>query len=146
MTTYSTAFTAQHHLKIQRYSRSIWHHSTEQDVTWRNEVYVRWVLYNKVNFFSYTLLPDFQNCIPVYGKFPGFDHCLFDKKNMWMEINREHCWNDTDRVKRNTRSKSCPSATWYAINLTRIGLGSNLNLRGDRPGTNRLNHGTVSSA
>jgi hypothetical protein len=58
-----------------------------------------------------------------------------------MEMNREHCWNDTDRVKRSTQSKTCPSATWSAINLTRNGLVSNPNLRGDRPATNRLNHG-----
>jgi hypothetical protein len=146
MTTYSTAFTAQHHLKIQRYSRSIWHKNTEQDVTWRNEVYVRYILYNKVKYLSYPLFPDFQKCIPVYGKFPGFDHWLFDKKNTWMEMNREHCWNDTDKEKQNTRSKSCPIATWSAINLTRIGLGSNPNVRCDKPATNRLDHGTVSSA
>jgi len=53
-------------------------------------VYVRCILYNKVKYISYPLLPDFQKCIMAYGKFPGIDLWLFDKKNVWMEMNREH--------------------------------------------------------
>jgi hypothetical protein len=43
-----------------------------------------------------------------------------------------------------TRGKICPSATWSTTNSTWTGLVSDLGLRGERPATNRLSHGTAS--
>jgi hypothetical protein len=39
--------------------------------------------------------------------------------------------------------KTCPSATLSAINPTWTDQGSNPGLRGERPATNRLSHGTA---
>jgi hypothetical protein len=55
----------------------------------------------------------------------------------------EHQWNEFDRGKPTTRRKTCPSATLSTTNLTWTDLGSNPGLRGERPATNRLSHGTV---
>ena len=44
---------------------------------------------------------------------------------------------------RSTREKTCPSATLSTTNPTRTNRGSNLGLRGERPGTNRLSHVTI---
>ena len=44
---------------------------------------------------------------------------------------------------RNTRGKSCPSANFSTTNPTRTDRESNPGLRGDRPATNRLSHGTT---
>jgi hypothetical protein len=41
-----------------------------------------------------------------------------------------------------TRGKTCPSATLSTTNPTMTDPGSNPRLRGDRPATNRLSHGT----
>jgi hypothetical protein len=41
-----------------------------------------------------------------------------------------------------TERKTCPSAT-STTNSTWTGLGSNPGLRGERPQTNRLGHGTA---
>ena len=38
---------------------------------------------------------------------------------------------------------TCPSATLSTINLTWTDTGSNPGLRGERPATNRLSHGTA---
>jgi hypothetical protein len=38
--------------------------------------------------------------------------------------------------------KTCPSATLSTTNLTWTDPGSNPGLRGERPATNRLSHGT----
>jgi hypothetical protein len=43
---------------------------------------------------------------------------------------------------RRTRRKTCPSATLYTTNSTRIDPGANPGLRGERPATNHLRHGT----
>jgi hypothetical protein len=56
----------------------------------------------------------------------------------------EHQWNEIDRGKPTTRRKTCPSATLSTTNLTWTYLGSNPGLRGERPATNRLSHGTAS--
>jgi hypothetical protein len=45
--------------------------------------------------------------------------------------------------KRSTRGKTCPSAILSTINPTWTGPGSNPGLRGGRPATNRLSHGTA---
>jgi hypothetical protein len=42
-----------------------------------------------------------------------------------------------------TRGKTCPSATLSTTNPTWTDPGSNPGLRGDRPATNRLSHGTA---
>jgi hypothetical protein len=44
---------------------------------------------------------------------------------------------------RSTRRKTCLSATLSTTNPTWTDQGSNLGLRGDRPATNRLSHGTA---
>jgi hypothetical protein len=44
---------------------------------------------------------------------------------------------------RRTRGKTCPSATLSTTNPTCTGAGSNPGLRGERPATNRLSHGTA---
>jgi hypothetical protein len=43
---------------------------------------------------------------------------------------------------RSTRGKTCPSATLSTANPTCTDPGSNTGLRGERPATNRLKHGT----
>jgi hypothetical protein len=44
---------------------------------------------------------------------------------------------------RGTRRKTCPSATLSTTNPTWIDLGANPGLRGERPATNDLSHGTA---
>jgi hypothetical protein len=44
---------------------------------------------------------------------------------------------------RRTLRKTCPSATLSTTNLIWIDPGANLGLRGERPATNRLSHGTA---
>jgi hypothetical protein len=44
---------------------------------------------------------------------------------------------------RSTREKTCPSATLSTTNPTRPDPGSNPGLRGEKPATNRLSHGTA---
>jgi hypothetical protein len=44
---------------------------------------------------------------------------------------------------RRTRGKTCPSATLSTTNPTLTDPGSNPGLRGGRPATNRLSHGTA---
>jgi hypothetical protein len=51
----------------------------------------------------------------------------------------EHWQNGTDRGKpKYLEKEACPRVTLTTINPTRIGLGFNLDLRGERAGTNRL--------
>jgi hypothetical protein len=57
----------------------------------------------------------------------------------------EHQWNEIDRRKPTTRRKTCPSATLSTTNPTWTDPGSNSGLRGERPATNRLSHGTACS-
>jgi hypothetical protein len=47
------------------------------------------------------------------------------------------------RENRSTRRKTCPSATLSTTNPTLTDPGSNPGLRGERPATNRLSHGTA---
>jgi hypothetical protein len=44
---------------------------------------------------------------------------------------------------RSTRGKTCPGATLSNTNPTWTDPGSNPGLRGERPTTNRLSHGTA---
>jgi hypothetical protein len=44
---------------------------------------------------------------------------------------------------RQPREKTCPSATLSTTNPTWTDPGSNSGLRSERPGTNRLSHGTA---
>jgi hypothetical protein len=57
----------------------------------------------------------------------------------------EHQWNEIDRGKPTTRRKTCLRATLPTTNLTWTDPGSNPGLRGERPATNRLSHGTAHS-
>jgi hypothetical protein len=47
---------------------------------------------------------------------------------------------------RSTRGKTCPSTTLSTTNTTWTNRGSNSGLRGRRPATNRLSHGTARTA
>jgi hypothetical protein len=44
---------------------------------------------------------------------------------------------------RRTRRETCPNATLFTTYPTWIDLGANPGLRGERPATNRLSHGTA---
>jgi hypothetical protein len=44
---------------------------------------------------------------------------------------------------RSTRRETCPSATLSTTNPTWTDSGSNPGLRGEKPATNRLSHGTA---
>jgi hypothetical protein len=44
---------------------------------------------------------------------------------------------------RSIRRKTCPNATLSTTNSTWIGMELNPGLRGERPETNRLSHGTA---
>jgi hypothetical protein len=56
----------------------------------------------------------------------------------------ERRWNDIlTGENRRTRRKTCPSATLSATKLTWIDPATNTGLRGERPATNYLSHGTA---
>jgi hypothetical protein len=55
----------------------------------------------------------------------------------------EQRWNETDRGKPKYSGKTCPSATLSTTNPTWTDPESNPGLRGERPATNRLSHGTA---
>jgi hypothetical protein len=61
----------------------------------------------------------------------------------WYEFG-ERRWNDIDKENRRTRRKTCPSFTLSTTNSTWIDAGANPGLRGERPATNDLSHGTAS--
>jgi hypothetical protein len=67
---------------------------------------------------------------------------MMKKRFFCFSILTEHRWNETDRGKPTTRRKTCPSATLSTTNPTWTDPG----LRGERPATNRLSHGTATSA
>jgi hypothetical protein len=52
-------------------------------------------------------------------------------------------WNDIDRGSQRTQRKTCPSATLSTINPIWIDPSANPGLRGERPVTNGLSHGTA---
>jgi hypothetical protein len=61
----------------------------------------------------------------------------------WYEFG-ERRWNDIlTGENRRARRKTCPSATLPTTNPTWIGPGTNPGLRGERPATNDLSHGTA---
>jgi hypothetical protein len=55
----------------------------------------------------------------------------------------EHQCTEIDRGKPTTRRKTCPSATLSTTNRTWTDPVSNTGIRGERPATNRLSHGTA---
>jgi len=55
----------------------------------------------------------------------------------------ERLWNDNDGENPNYSEKACRSATLPITDATWTGLESKAGLRGDRPGSNRLSHGTA---
>jgi hypothetical protein len=55
----------------------------------------------------------------------------------------EHRWNEIDKEKPKYSEETCPSATWSTTNPKWTDPGSNPGLHGERPATNRLNHGTA---
>jgi hypothetical protein len=58
----------------------------------------------------------------------------------WMSM--EHLWNDTNKDGPTYSEKNLSQRHLYIINPIQTGLGLNLGLRGERPATNRLSHGT----
>jgi hypothetical protein len=61
----------------------------------------------------------------------------------WYEFG-ERRWNDIlTGQNRITRRKTCPSAILFTTNPAWIDPGANLDLRGERPATNYLSHGTA---
>jgi hypothetical protein len=60
----------------------------------------------------------------------------------WYEFG-ERWRNDMTGENRRTRRNTCPSATLSTTNPTWIDLGTNPGLRGERPATNDLSHGTA---
>ena len=75
-----------------------------------------------------------------------WDFCLTKHaiaKFVWrrMTINMKHWGNYTDRGNWHTVKKTCPRATRFSKNPTRIVMGFNPGLRGERPATDRLRHG-----
>jgi hypothetical protein len=63
---------------------------------------------------------------------------------MGEEKSMAHWWNDTYRGKREYWERTCPSATLSTKSPTQSSLGLNPGLRGERPDTDRLSHGTGS--
>jgi hypothetical protein len=55
----------------------------------------------------------------------------------------EHRWHETDVKKPTYSGKTCASATLSTTNPTWTDPGSNPGVRGERPATNRLSHGTA---
>jgi len=58
-------------------------------------------------------------------------------------MSTESWWNETEGKTCPTRSETCLVATLSTANLTQDGLRSKPGLRGRKPATNLLNHGTV---
>jgi hypothetical protein len=58
-------------------------------------------------------------------------------------MNMEQWWNDIFAVETEVLGENLPSATLSTTNLTWIDPGANPGLRGERPATNRLSHGTA---
>jgi hypothetical protein len=56
---------------------------------------------------------------------------------------KEPRWNNTDRGKPKNSEKTRPSATLSTTSPTRIDPSANPGLRGERPATNGLSHGTA---
>jgi hypothetical protein len=85
-----------------------------------------------------------MQCLPIAGRalFLEGSHaspvCPSGKSNMWMKMSMEHCWNDTDKGKLKYLEKSLSYCHFFHTNLTRRGLGSNKELRGERKATNPL--------
>jgi hypothetical protein len=91
-------------------------------ILWIFSLKVGWVWYPSVDAY-FTL---------AYYAFPR-----------WYEFG-ERRWNDIlTGENRRTRRKTCPSATLSTTNPTWIEPGANPGLRGERPGTNDLSHGTA---
>jgi hypothetical protein len=58
-------------------------------------------------------------------------------------MNMEQWWNDIFAGETEVLGENLPSATLSTTNPTWIDLGTNPGLRGERPATNRLSHGTA---
>jgi hypothetical protein len=55
----------------------------------------------------------------------------------------EHRWNEIENENRSTRGETCPSATLSNTNLPWTIVGMYPGLRGERPATKGLSHGTA---
>jgi hypothetical protein len=71
----------------------------------------------------------------------GEKHYTASVVDEWMST--EQWWNGTDRGNWSTGRKTCHSANLSTTNFTRTDLGSNPDLRCERPTTKCLNHGTT---
>jgi hypothetical protein len=73
----------------------------------------------------------------------GARRCLWTAAIQVIYENGGPRWNDTDRKNRRTHREPCHSATLSTTNPTWTDPGTNSGLRGERPTTNRLSHGTA---
>jgi hypothetical protein len=86
------------------------------------------------------------SCLPFYywrapQQMPRTHRSL---EGLFISILMEHRWNEIYRGKpKYSGKKTCPSATLSSTNPTWTDPGLNLGLRGERPATKRLNHGTA---
>jgi hypothetical protein len=62
--------------------------------------------------------------------------------SIWMMMNMELCWNDSDSEKPQKSEEPSSIATLSATNLTWTEVESNCGFRKERPATNFLSHGT----
>jgi hypothetical protein len=60
-----------------------------------------------------------------------------------IEMNMEQWWNDIFAGETEVLGENLPSATLSTTNPTWIDPGANPGLRGEKPATNRLSHGTA---
>jgi len=64
--------------------------------------------------------------------------CPSGKRDMYMKMRMVHWWNDSDKVKWNTRRNAYPIGSLPTTDLKWTGLGSNAGFRGERPAPNGL--------
>jgi hypothetical protein len=87
------------------------------------------------NYFAIQYSPLSGRKVLVW-RFPGFVRLSFWEEQL---VGEDEC---EALVEWHWQGKTCPSATFFTINLTGNDLGSNPGFRGARPATNRLSHGT----
>jgi len=89
-----------------------------------------------VNALQYPKEHHFVLRLPGFALYP-------DNGSIKMTMSMDYWWNDTDRGKPKYLEINCAITTLPTINLVRAGPGSNQDLRGERPVTNRIRHGTA---
>lgn len=88
------------------------------------------------------MLQDLRNSAALLEGSQTATVCSSDTGTIYM-LSMEHWLNYTERVKKTTRGNTFTNATLSNKNPMWTGLRSWHGLRGDRPMTNRLSHGTA---